>query len=195
MSPARKIRNPSLIAYGTLTVLLSMALFVIGSIMTNPLYEELGYLMSEVFTLLCLLLASGYTFLTMSDRGSPHQSQTFGLALFASVLCWLVLWIQQPLSDSDRVLLSLVALHGLFWGARCVAISQQSGALSPRSITCLLIGAAACSAGIILATQSAITKLVAVTTAGCYMLCLGLQLFVVSLLLNRQTVQAPVTGS
>jgi hypothetical protein len=192
MSAARIIRYPSLIAYGVLSVVLGMALFAIGSVMTDPTYEQVGYLVSEVFTLLCLLISAVFTFMMRSNKTCPRGFTVYGLALAVSVLCWLGLWIRQPFNDSDRILLSLVALHGLLWGARCVTMSAQSELSSGRSIALVLAGATACAAGIMLATQSGTTRLAAVTAAACYMLCLGLQLFVVFFLITGQSATVPL---
>lgn len=193
MSAVPIIRNPSLVAYGVLSVLLSMALFVTGSIMTSPVNEQLGYLVSEVFTLLCLLISFAFMLIMGSNRGLRRQYQTYGFALSFSILCWLVFLIQQPFGDSDHVLLSIVALHGIFWGTRCVALAMHPIVLSKQSMLLALIGAAACSSGIFLATRLEVTKLAAVTIAACYMLFLGLQLFFVSFLLHREVVVAPTT--
>jgi len=194
MSTLRIVHNPSLVAYGVLSVLLSMALFVTGSIMTSPANEQLGYLVSEVFTLLCLLISGAFAFIMRSNRGRPHQLQTYGFAFAVSILCWIISWLQQPVGASDRVLMSIVALHGVFWGTRCVALATQSEVLSKQSLLLALIGAAACSSGIFLATRPEITKLAAVTIAACYMLCLGLHLFYVSFLLRRGIATDPTTN-
>jgi hypothetical protein len=185
MSTLRIVHNPSLVAYGVLSVLLSMALFVTGSIMTSPANEQLGYLVSEVFTLLCLLVSVAFAFIMRSNRGRPQQIQTYGIAFAVSILCWLISWLQRPVGDSDHVLMSIVALHGVIWGTRCVALATQSETQSRQSLLLALIGAAACSSGIFLATRPEITKLAAVTIAACYMLCLGLHLFYVSILLRH----------
>jgi hypothetical protein len=187
MSNVAVVRNPSLVAYGALSVLLSMALFVIGTIVTNPVYEEPGYLVAEVLTFLCLLLSGVFTFLMRSERTSRSRSHAYGLALTVSILCWFVIWIQHPVSNADRVLMNLVALHGLFWASRCVVLARQSDALTAKSLLITVIGATACSTGIFLATRSGMTKLEAITAAACYMLCLGLQLFLVSLLITSPT--------
>jgi len=163
-----------------------MILLVIGSIMTNPIYEQLGYAVSEVFTVFSLLISGAFALVMRSNRGFSGRLWTYGIALAVSILCWLIFWLQQPFGGSDRGLLNLVALHGLFWGTRCVALATRSEAISGKSLLFALIGAAACSTGIFLATRSEMSKLMAVTIAGCYMLCLGLQLFFVSFLLHRE---------
>jgi len=58
MTSTWNVGSPSLIAYGVLTICIGMALSAAGTFMTNPMREELGYLLAEVFTGFCLVIAS-----------------------------------------------------------------------------------------------------------------------------------------
>jgi hypothetical protein len=186
MLNASKVGSPSLVAYGVLTVCLGTALSAMGTFMTNPIREELGYLLAEVFTGLCLVIASVFAGAMRARVQSTRNVAIYLLAWTFSVLCWFVCWILQPSTEDFPLLLSLVGLHGLFWGLWCVRLAMDFRSLRSRAAILCLFGGITCSVGIILATRSGIGRLSAVTAAACYMLFLGTQTLVTAALLHRQ---------
>ena len=181
-----KVGSPSLVAYGVLTICLGMALSTSGTFMTDPMREELGYLLAEVFTGICLVVASVFVGVMRTRIHSNQHAAIYLLAWTFSVVCWFVCWIFQPSTEDFSLLLSLAGLHGLFWGLWCVGLALDAGFSRGRAaILCLLAGTA-CSLGIILATRSGMGRLAAVTAAACYMLFLGTQTLLAAALLHRQ---------
>lgn len=185
MSVVRMIRNPSLIAYGVLSIVLAMALCLAGLVMTNPTFEDLGYVVSATFTLICLLTCGVFAFVMRSRVGKPRHFTNCVVALSVSILCWIVRWMLQPIAGSDHTLMASIGMHGLFWGVWCVALGLEFEVLCARSIGLALIGAFACSGGIVLATHSDSSKIGAVTAGAWYMLCLGVQMLFVWFLIHR----------
>ena len=192
MLNASKVGSPSLVAYGVLTICLGMALSATGTFMTNPMREELGYLLAEVFTGLCLVIASVFVGVLRARIHSTRNVATYLLAWTLSVACWFVCWILQPSTEDFPLLLSLAGLHGLFWGLWCVGLAMDFRSLRSRAAVLCLFGGTTCSIGIILATRSGVGRLSAVTAASCYMLFLGVQTLVTAALLHRQPVKDSV---
>jgi hypothetical protein len=186
MSNYWKLGSLSLIAYGVLTVCLGMILSVCGTFMTHPLGEELGYLLAEVFTGFCLLVASVFIGVMRAKTESTPNVAVYLLAWTASIALWFVCWIFQPSTQDFPLLLSLTGLHGLFWGLWCVSLALNFRELRVRAFLLCILGGTTCSVGIILATRSGISRFSAVTAAACFMLFLGTQTIFTALLLHRQ---------
>jgi hypothetical protein len=186
MSNVWKAGSPSLIAYGVLAICLGMILSVCGTIMSTPMWEELGYLLAEVFTGFCLLVGSVYLAVMRSRTESTRNVSVYLLAWTISIVLWFVCWLLQPATEDFPLLLSLVGLHGLFWGLWCVGLALDFRALKARVLLLCMFGGTTCSLGIILATRSGIGRLSAVTAAACYMLFLGTQTLLTAILLHRE---------
>ncbi|KAA6456270.1 hypothetical protein DYQ86_26095 [Acidobacteria bacterium AB60] len=195
MSSAWKGGSPSLIAYGVLTVVLGMLLSVCGTVMTKPITEELGYLLAEVFTGFCLLVASVFAGMMRARGESTRNIAIYLGAWTASVVLWFVCWLLQPARDESPLLLSLTGLHGLFWGLWCVGLALQFRALKARAAMLCLFGGSMCSAGILLATRTGISRLAAVTAAACFMLLLGTQILFTAIVLHREFAKKKVLAA
>ncbi len=188
MISSPKVGSPSLVAYGVLTICLGTALSAAGTFMTDPIREELGYLLAEVFTAMCLLMAGAFVgFMRMRLR-STRNVAVYLLAWTVSVLCWFVCWLLQPTTEDFSLLLSLTGLHGLFWGLWCVGLALDYRGLRARAAILCFFGGTTCSIGIMLATRTGIGRLSAVTVSACFMLFLGIQTLITAALLHRQFV-------
>ena len=186
MSSYWKVGSLSLVAYGVLTVSLGMILSVCGTFMTHPLGEELGYLLAEVFTGFCLLVASVFLGVLRAKTESTRNVAVYLMAWTASIALWFVCWLFQPPTQDFPLLLSLAGLHGLFWGLWCVGLALNFRTLKARAFLLCMLGGTTCSIGIILATRSGITRFSAVTAAACFMLFLGTQTLFTAVLLHRE---------
>jgi hypothetical protein len=172
-----------------------MALALTGSVMTNPTFDELGYVLSATFTLLCLLTCGVFAFVMRSRLGSRRHFGMCALALSVSILCWVLRWILQAVTGLDNTLMTSIGMHGLFWGVWCVGLALELEVMCAKSIILALVGAFACSGGIVLATHSASSRISAVTAGSWYMLCLGVQVLFVWLLLQRAPANHEVAPS
>lgn len=186
MTNSQTVGSPSLVAYGVLTICLGMALSASGTFMTDPIREELGYLLAEVFTAMCLLIASVFVGFMRSRLRSNRNVAIYLLAWISSIACWFVCWLLQPTTEDFSLLLSLTGLHGLFWGLWCVGMALDFRNLRARAAILCFFGGTTCSAGIMLATRTGIGRLSAVTASACFMLFLGIQTLVTAALLHRQ---------
>src|SRR6266567_4248735 len=186
MTSTWKVGSPSLIAYGVLTICIGMALSAAGTFMTNPMREELGYLLAEVFTGFCLVIASVFLGVMRARTESNRNVAIYLFAWTASIACWFVCWLLQPSTENFPLLLSLAGLHGLFWALWCVGLALEFRSLKARVAILCFFGGTTCSLGIILATRSGVGMLSAVTAAACFMLFLGTQTLFTAALLHRQ---------
>jgi len=192
MLNSAKVGSPSLIAYGVLTICLAMVLSASGTFMTDPIREELGYLLAEVFTGICLVVASVFVGVMRARFQSTRDVAIYLSAWTLSVVAWFVCWQLAPATDDFPLLLSLVGLHGLFWGLWCVGLALDIRTLRARAAILCTLGGITCSVGIILATRSGMGRLGAVTAAACYLLFLGTQTLLTAALLHRQFVSKKV---
>jgi hypothetical protein len=163
-----------------------MILSVCGTLMTHPIGEELGYLLAEVFTGFCLIVASIFLGVMRARNESARNVAIYLLAWTASIALWFVSWLFQPSTEDFPLLLSFAGLHGLFWSLWCVSLALNFRLLKLRALILCLFGGTTCSVGIILATRSGIGRLSAVTAAACYMLFLGTQTLFTAILLHRE---------
>lgn len=165
---------------------LGIALSLLGSLMADPLHDALGYTMAVVLTALCLLMAGVYLGV-LANR--PHQCRPVAFYLLAgalSIACWLIFWLIQSAHLDIRLLILLAGLHGLFWGLWYVRLAFHFQAYARKAVVLSVLAATTSSIGIILATQSQLSKLSAVTAVACYMTFIGIQILLTTLYLYRE---------
>jgi hypothetical protein len=173
-------------AFGGLMIGLGMALGVLGSLMSNPSREQIGYASAVILTALGLLTA--LFVLGISERKTlPRQSASgYPLADGVSIACCLVYWLVQSAFVDLRLLAVMAALHGLFWGAWYLRLAFQFRANSKKSLVLCTVGAATSSFGIVLGTISGFTRFSCVSAVGCFMIGLGIEIFVTAAFLHRE---------
>lgn len=192
MAVALESKSKSLTKNGVLMIGLGTALCALGSLMARPMNEQLGYLLAEALTALCLLLVCVSVGTRENQAQSQRLSTVYLAAGAASIACCLVFWLVQSASVDLRLLGILAGLHGLVWGGWYLKLAFQ---FQPNSIKQLMVVATAAttsSLGIILATRPGLSKLGSVTVVGCYMIVLGMQLYLTSAFLYREYARATV---
>jgi FtsH-binding integral membrane protein len=195
------VQRRYLIGHAALMLALGMALFALGSLMTTPVHRDLSYAVALGLTFLCLLATSAYLgVLTFRER-HRRLLTAYLLTGALSISCWLIVWMIQSAPSDLRLLAILAGLHGLFWGLWYVRLAFHFPA-SPRKMVPLCVLAAALTAlGVIIATQSELSRLNATTAVACYSAFIGLQILLTTLYLNRdcdtsrETVSAEVPKS
>jgi uncharacterized membrane protein HdeD (DUF308 family) len=192
MTVALESKSKSLTKNGVLMIGLGTALCALGSLMAKPMNEQAGYLLAEVFTALCLVLVCVSAGIR-EDNARPQRVSAVHLAAgAASFVCCLGLWLVQSASADLRLLGMLAGLHGLVWGAWYLRLAFQFQPNSIKQIMLVATAATTSSLGIILATRPGLSKLGSVTAVGCYMIILGLQLYLTSAFLYREYARATV---
>jgi hypothetical protein len=192
MAAALESRSKSLTKNGVLMIGLGTMLCALGSLMAKPMNEQLGYLLAEVLIALCFLLVCVSVWIR-ANKALPQRLRAIYLAAgTASIVCCLVFWLIQSASADLRLLGILAGLHGLVWGAWYLRLAFQFRSDSIKQLMMVGTAATTSSLGIILATRSGLSKLSSVTAVGCYMIILGLQLYLTSAFLYREYARATV---
>jgi hypothetical protein len=192
MAAALESRSKSLTKNGVLMIGLGTTLCGLGSLMAKPINEQLGYALAEVLAALCLLIV-GVSVGLRENPMLPRRPGTVYLAAgAASLVCCLIFWLIQSASGDLRLLGILAGLHGLFWGTWYMRLAFQFQSNSIKQLTLAALAATTSSLGIILATRPGLSKLGSVTAVGCYMIILGLQLYLTSAFLYREFAKAAI---
>jgi hypothetical protein len=190
MAAALALQSKSLTKNGVLMIGLGTALFALGSLMAKPINEQFGYLLAEVLTALCLVLVCVTAGIRENDALPRRLGAVYLAAGAASIVCCFALWLVQSASVDLRLLGILAGLHGLVWGAWYLRLAFRFQANSIKQLTLVAAAATTSSLGIILATRPGLSKLSSVTAVGCYMIVLGMQLYLTSAFLYREYARA-----
>jgi len=178
--------NLQLTKHGILMIALGTLVCALGSFMARPVREQVGYILAAVLTALCLLIAFRSLGI-LKTRSLPQELIRVYMAGGAlSIACCVIFWLVQPGFLDIRVLGILAALLGLFWGSCYMRLAFQFSANSIQSGMFSILAATTSSLGIILATRSGFTRLAVVTADGCYMILLGVQVYLTAAYLHRQ---------
>ena len=192
MAAALKLKSKSLTKNGVLMIGLGTALCGLGSLMAKPINEQSGYLLADLLTALCLLLVCVSVGIRENTVLPQRLSAVYLTAGAASIVCCLVFWLVQSASADLRLLGILAGLHGLVWGAWYLRLAFQFQSNSTKQLMLVVTAATTSSLGIILATRPGLSKLGSVTAVGCYMIILGMQLYMTSAFLYREYAKATV---
>jgi hypothetical protein len=178
--------NLQLTKHGVLMIALGTLVCALGSFMARPVREQAGYILAAVLTGACLLIAFRSLGI-LKTRTMPQGLMRIYLAGgILSIACCMTFWLVQPGGLDIRVLGMLAALLGLFWGSCYMRLAFQFSANSIQSGAFSILAATTFSLGIIMATRSGLSKLGVVTADGCYMILLGVQVYLTAVFLHRQ---------
>ena len=125
MAAALESKSKSLTKNGVLMIGLGTTLCALGSLMARPMNEQLGYLLAEVLTALCLLLVCASVGIRENNPLPQRLSAVYLAAGAASIVCCLIFWLVQSASADLRLLGILAGLHGLVWGAWYLRLAFQ----------------------------------------------------------------------
>jgi uncharacterized membrane protein HdeD (DUF308 family) len=195
MASALESKSKSLTKNGVLLIVLGTMLCALGSMMARPMNEQVGYLLAEVLTALCLLLVCVSVGIRENTALPQRPDAVHLTAGAASIVCCLIFWLVQSASADLRLLGILAGLHGLVWGAWYLRLAFQFHSNSVKQLMLVATAATTSSLGIILATRPGLSKLGSVTAVGCYMIVLGMQLYLTSAFLYREYARAAIDSS
>ena len=184
-----------LIGHGVFMVSLGIALNVFGFFMADPYLSALGYTMAVVLTVLGLLIPGVYLGVLENREGHRRPAKIYLLVGTFSIACWLIFWLIQSAPTDLRLLELLAGLHGLFWGLWYVRLALHFNTYARQAVVLSVLAAATSSIGLILATQSQMTQLGAVTAVACYMTFIGMQILFTAVYLHRKCGRGCLAGS
>lgn len=175
MVRACKVGTRLVMGHGVFLLCLGMALCSLGSFMTNPKVEALGYMVAVFLTAVCLLAQVLVACTRMLINRTWHRREFYiyiVVALFA-IASWLIFWLYR-LAPLDMLIL-LAGLQGLFWSLWYLGIAfHLQGSPRKAGVLCILAGVTS-TMGIILSTQSGLSDISAVTEVACYITWIGIQ--------------------
>jgi len=186
MTKTWKIANHSITSHGALMLCFGMGLSTLGSLMSNPLHTESGYALAAVFAALSLLIAGAYLGVLEARARLRRSAAIYLLVGVPPIACWLIFWLFQSASSDIRLLNLIAGIHGLFWGLWYLRLAFHFQSHSAKAIVLCILGAITSGIGIIIATQSDLSKLAAVTTVACYMTFIGIQILLTAVFLHRE---------
>jgi hypothetical protein len=176
--------------HGILIIALGTLVCALGSLMARPVHEQLGYVLAAAATAACLLIA----FVSFGIRQARPVPQRLIRAYFAagiaSIVCCMAFWLIQPGNIEVRAVGILAGLLGLFWGSCYMRLAFYFQPRSFQARTLSILAAMTSCFGIIVATRTGLSKLGAVTTVGCYMIMLGVQIYLTAAFLHREAARA-----
>jgi hypothetical protein len=164
--------------YGLLMLGLGTLLFSAEPLMCNPALADFGYRLATALTILCLLVPAVHIAI-LTSTSSRRQIAQYLLMVEVTLACWLAYWQLQSAPLDLRFLLLLAGLHGVVWGLWLVGLAFRFHLYQGTSITLCILAASTSALGVILATQSALTKISAVTIMACYATYIGLEMLAV----------------
>ena len=176
----------SLSKHGAGMIILGTTVCALGSLMSKPTHEALGYVLAAALTALCLLI----TLLSLGPRKQwVPQRRLLPVYLVGGaslIACCMISWLIQPGIIDIRMVGVLAGLLGLVWGYwyMKLAFRLQSNSLQARTMS--VLAAAISSLGIMLATRTDLSKLTAVTSVGGYIILLGVQVYLTAAFLHRE---------
>lgn len=172
--------------HGILTIVLGTLVCALGSLMARPVNEQLGYILASAVTAICLAIAF-VSFGIRQARPVPQRLiRSYFAAGIASMVCCMAFWLIQPGSIDIRVVGVIAGLLGLFWGSCYMRLAFYFQPKSYQARTMSILAAMTSCFGIIIATHTGLSKLGAVTADGCYMIMLGVQVYLTAAFLHRE---------
>jgi len=165
---------------------LGMGLSTLGSLMSNPLQADLGYALASVFSALIVLIAGAYLGVLEARARLRRSAAIYLLVGVPPIACWLIFWLLQSASSDIRLLNLIAGIHGLFWGLWYLRLAFHFQSHSAKAVVLCILGSITSGIGIIIATQSDLSKIAAVTTVACYMTFVGIQILLTAAFLHRE---------
>ena len=185
------IESDSLLKHGMLMIALGTAVCALGNLMATPIHQEPGHLIAATAVgtyLLISLLSAGL-------RGKQVFSRRITTAYFAvglGMVCHAIFVAIQSDSMDVPVVSLLVGLLGLLWASRYLATAFTFSATSSQAIGLCALAAVNSSFGVIIGTRTEPSKLTGVTVSGCYMIILGVQIYVTAVMFHRELAREKV---
>jgi drug/metabolite transporter (DMT)-like permease len=102
------------------------------------------------------------------------------------MVCYAIFIAIQSNSLDVPVVSLLAGLLGLFWGCWYLRIAFIFHPTSPQAIGLCALAAVNSSFGMIIGTQTGLSKLASVTVSGCYTILLGVQIYITGVMFHRE---------
>ena len=186
MTQTAKVGRQYLLGQGMLMLCLGTALFVMGSIMANPTFETAGYMIAVLLLASCLVLNGIYHGVLASRVRTRLPIRIYLLACALSISCWMIFWLMQSAPMDISLLAILAAAQGLFWSMWYMRLAFRFQASYKKAVLLSTLAGTTMFLGILLATQSHMSKISSVTEVACYTALIGAQVLLTAVYLFRE---------
>jgi hypothetical protein len=191
MKQFAQVESDSLLKHGILMITLGTAVCALGSVMAKPIHQGLGYLIAATAIGTCLLIALLSTGLWRRPESSRRIATAY-IAVGSAMACYAI-FMEIQLNSPDIAVVSLLAgLLGLFWGSWYLTTAFTFPPSSSQAMGLSIVAAANSSFGVILGTRTELSKLTTVTVSGCYVILLGVQIYLTAVMFHREMVREKV---
>lgn len=177
-----------LLKHGILMIFIGTAVCALGSLMTRPVREQSGYLISALFI-------AGYFLVVMLSQGKGERwaQQRSLTAIFAAVgsamACYMIFFAIQS-GAPDILFVGLPSgLLGLYWAWLSVRLASTFQPKSPQAVGLCALAATISSFAIIFGTRTDLSKLSAVSFAGAFVIVLGIQTYLSGVMVHREVMR------
>lgn len=184
-------KSVPLLKHGILMICLGTAVCALGSLMGKPIRAQLGYIIAGTVIAACLLVV----LITLGRRETqafPQRMATAFVAVGFLMVCSMLFSIIQSGSFDIPIVGVLACLLGLFWSSWYVSLAFKFPPSSPQAVGLCSLAAANSSFGVILATRTSYGKLSIVIASGCYIIVVGVQIYLTAALLYWELMRAKV---
>jgi hypothetical protein len=157
--------------------------------MVKPAYEQTGYLITSLVIGACLLVALLSPRLAAKQGLSRSRSIAITyIAVSSMMVCYVAVSTLQSGSRELPVVSTLAGLLGLFWAARFVTLAFKFQPRTPQALGLCALAAANSSFAIMLGLRVEPGKIGNVVLAGCYVIILGVQIYLTAVMLHRELI-------
>ena len=154
--------------------------------MSDPAFLELGYDTAIALTVLGLLVPGVFVWIFPQRIGRRRQMIVNVVVGSSFIGSWLILRLLQSGPTDLLILVLLAGLHGVFWSIWYMRLAFTFHEKARKAQLLSVLAAATSIPGIVLALQSQISKLIAVTEVAWYALFIGMQNLMTFMYLCRE---------
>jgi hypothetical protein len=164
------------------------AVCALGSLMARPAHQQSGYLVAALLIAGCLLIA-----LLSPRRDTRALSRPMTVAYVAvssAMVCYMAVSTLLSGSKAIPAVGILAGLLGLFWSAWFMTLAFGFQARTPQAAGLCGLATANSLFSFMLGTRTEPGNLGIVALSGCYVIILGVQIYLTAAMLHREVIRA-----
>lgn len=189
MSDTLQRDSESLLKHGVIMICAGTAVCALGSLMARPADQQTGYILAALLIAGCLLIA----LLSPRFRDKRALSRPMTVAYIAvgsAMVCYIAISILQSDSRAIPAVGILTGLLGLFWSAWFMTLAFEFLPRTPQAAGLCALAAANSLFSFVLGTRTEQGNVGTVALSGCYVIVLGIQIYLTAVMLHREVVRA-----
>lgn len=160
----------------------------IGSLMVRPAFQQTGYIAAVLVIATCLVVA--LSLVRLKHRRAAWRPIAIAyVAVSSAIVCYVTVSALQSSSSQIPVAGTLAGLLGLYWAASLMFFAFDYRTRTSKALGLCALAAANSSFSIVLATKSDPGVLGIVALSGCYVIFLGVQIYIAAVILHRDAIR------